>query len=123
MMRGAAEPAPLHGYELTRDEQALLRSPPPIPVIDWCEEAAGARVTAVRALDGGTSSAVHALDLADGRALVLRRFVRREWLADEPDVPPARPPRWSSCARARRPRPSSSPSTRPAPPPAATRRC
>ena len=41
----------------------------------------------MRALDGGMSSAVHALDLADGRALVLRRFVREDWLAEEPDVP------------------------------------
>jgi aminoglycoside phosphotransferase (APT) family kinase protein len=79
--------ARLHGYELTPDDRALLRSPPPAPAIAWCEEAAGARVTAARALDGGTSSAVHALDLADGHALVLRRFVRREWLAQEPDVP------------------------------------
>jgi aminoglycoside phosphotransferase (APT) family kinase protein len=48
---------------------------------------AGAPVAAFRALDGGMSSAVHALDLADGRALVLRRYVREEWLAEEPDVP------------------------------------
>jgi aminoglycoside phosphotransferase (APT) family kinase protein len=53
----------------------------------WCEAAAGASVTAFRALDGGTSSAVYALDLADGRALVLRRFVREDWLAEEPDAP------------------------------------
>ena len=33
------------------------------------------------------SSAVHAVDLARGGELVLRRFVRREWLAEEPDVP------------------------------------
>lgn len=45
----------------------------------------------MRALEGGTSSAVHALDIRarTGRvhALVLRRYVRTEWLAAEPDVP------------------------------------
>jgi aminoglycoside phosphotransferase (APT) family kinase protein len=81
------EPGRLHGYELTPEERRLLRSPPPRRALAWCEEAAGARVAAVRALDGGMSSAVHALDLADGRALVLRRFVRPEWLEEEPDVP------------------------------------
>jgi aminoglycoside phosphotransferase (APT) family kinase protein len=81
------ELARLHGYELTHDAERLLRSPPPARAIAWCEDAAGVRVAAVRALHGGMSSAVHALDLADGRALVLRRFVRPEWLAEEPDVP------------------------------------
>ncbi len=81
------ETARLHGYELTPEEQWLLRSPPPAGAIAWCEDVSGSRVAAVGALDGGMSSAVHALDLADGRALVLRRFVRREWLAEEPEVP------------------------------------
>jgi aminoglycoside phosphotransferase (APT) family kinase protein len=83
----AVELARLHGYELTPEERRLLRSPPPRRALAWCEEVTGARVAAVRALDGGMSSAVHALDLADGRALVLRRFVRAEWLEEEPDVP------------------------------------
>jgi aminoglycoside phosphotransferase (APT) family kinase protein len=83
----AGEPARLHGYELTPAERRLLRSPPPPRAIAWCEDATGARVAAVRALDGGMSSAVHALDLADGSALVLRRYVRPEWLEEEPDVP------------------------------------
>ena len=50
----------------------------------------GAEVTRVVALAGGTSSAVHAVDVRNARGrvreLVLRRFVRREWLAQEPDV-------------------------------------
>jgi aminoglycoside phosphotransferase (APT) family kinase protein len=83
----AGELARLHGYELTPEERELLRSPPPARAIAWCEEVTGARVTAVCALDGGTSSAVHAVDLADGRGLVLRRYVREEWLAEEPHVP------------------------------------
>jgi aminoglycoside phosphotransferase (APT) family kinase protein len=90
--RGAGGPpadelARLHGYELTPEERRLLRSPPPPQALAWCEHATGARIAAVRALDGGMSSAVHALDLADGRALVLRRYVRIEWLEEEPDVP------------------------------------
>jgi aminoglycoside phosphotransferase (APT) family kinase protein len=85
------DPPALHGYELTPAERRLLRSPPPAAAIGWCEDVAGARVEAVQPLDGGMSSAVHALELADGRALVLRRFVRREWLAEEPDVPRREP--------------------------------
>ena len=50
----------------------------------------GARVTALRRLRGGTSSAVHLLHTRDARrdtrALVLRRFVRDDWLVEEPDV-------------------------------------
>ena len=43
----------------------------------------------VRPLPGATSSAVHAVDVEQrGRVLelVLRRFVRADWLADEPDL-------------------------------------
>jgi aminoglycoside phosphotransferase (APT) family kinase protein len=81
------ELARLHGYELTPEERRLLRGPVPPRALAWCEEVAGGRVVQARALDGGMSSAVHALDLADGRVLVLRRFVREAWLAEEPDVP------------------------------------
>ncbi len=78
--------APLHGEELAPEDERLLRGPPPAAALRWCERAAGARVATVRALTGGTSSAVHAVDLDDGRALVLRRFVRAGWLAEEPDI-------------------------------------
>jgi aminoglycoside phosphotransferase (APT) family kinase protein len=47
-------------------------------------------VLAAEALAGGTSSAVHAVrvDMGDARPheLVLRRFVRLDWLAEEPDL-------------------------------------
>jgi aminoglycoside phosphotransferase (APT) family kinase protein len=50
----------------------------------------GARVTAVRRLRGGTSAAVHLLRVSGARggrdAVVIRRFVRPEWLAEEPDL-------------------------------------
>jgi aminoglycoside phosphotransferase (APT) family kinase protein len=81
-----AERARLHGYELAPAERRLLRSDPPARALAWCADVTGSPVAAFRALDGGTSSAVHAVDLADGRALVLRRFVRAEWLAEEPGV-------------------------------------
>jgi aminoglycoside phosphotransferase (APT) family kinase protein len=64
----------------------------PKRALRWVTEAAGsgARVRAARALAGGTSSAVHAITIeaAGGRRheLVLRRFVRLDWLAEEPDV-------------------------------------
>jgi aminoglycoside phosphotransferase (APT) family kinase protein len=83
----SGEAARLHGFELTPAEHALLRSDPPGRALAWCAAVAGAPVAACRALEGGTSSAVHAVDLADGRALVLRRFVRQDWLAEEPGVP------------------------------------
>jgi aminoglycoside phosphotransferase (APT) family kinase protein len=48
------------------------------------------RIVSERPRSGGTSSAVHAVTVEDGRgrrhALVLRRFVRAEWLAREPDL-------------------------------------
>jgi len=50
----------------------------------------GALVTAVRRLRGGTSAAVHLLGVTGGggqpRWVVLRRFVRAEWLAEETDL-------------------------------------
>jgi aminoglycoside phosphotransferase (APT) family kinase protein len=84
---GPDELARLHGYDLTPEDRVLLRSDPPAAALRWCEAVTGGRVAGFRALDGGTSSAVHAVDLVDGRALVLRRFVRVEWLEQEPDVP------------------------------------
>lgn len=50
----------------------------------------GARVRGVQPLEGGTSSAVHAVRVEDRAGhehrLVLRRFVRADWLAEEPDL-------------------------------------
>lgn len=80
-----------HGFDLTPEDRRLLRGPVPADALRWCAEAVGPRARVVRAvpLDGGTSSAVHAVDVKDrGRMhpLVLRRFVRADWLADEPDL-------------------------------------
>src|SRR4051794_8899012 len=83
---------PLHGFDLSAEEESLLRGPVPERALRWVAAAigAGARVRASEALEGGTSSAVHGLSVqaGDGRVheLVLRRFVREDWLAEEPDV-------------------------------------
>lgn len=83
---------PPHGFELSPADHLLLRGPVPPPALEWAAAAvaAGARVGAALALEGGTSSAVHALDVrdADGRTreLVLRRFVCLDWLGEEPDT-------------------------------------
>jgi aminoglycoside phosphotransferase (APT) family kinase protein len=84
---------PPHGYELAAEDHELLRSAPPLRALRWAASAVGrgARVGRVWPLEGGTSSAVHALDVCDRRGrthrLVLRRFVRQDWLAEEPDAP------------------------------------
>jgi aminoglycoside phosphotransferase (APT) family kinase protein len=84
-------PAP-HGFELSPADERLLRGPPPGAALRWAAAAAGpgAIIRRVEALAGGTSSAVHAVDveLAGGPTarLVLRRFVRADWLAAEPDL-------------------------------------
>jgi aminoglycoside phosphotransferase (APT) family kinase protein len=79
-----------HGYALGPADERLLRARPPAAALAWCARAVGprAKVAAVRPLRGGTSSAVHAVDIrgTDIVRLVLRRFVRTDWLAREPDL-------------------------------------
>jgi aminoglycoside phosphotransferase (APT) family kinase protein len=81
-----------HGFELNAADEALLRGPVPAPALRWVTDSVGvgARVLAVTALAGGTSSAVHILRVDTGGSgsceLVLRRFVRLDWLAEEPDT-------------------------------------
>lgn len=85
--------SPPHGFELTPELHVLLRGEPPAEALRWCEGVVGggAEVFGVAPLPGGTASAVHAVDVRDARGrvrrLVLRRFVRRDWLAEEPDAP------------------------------------
>jgi aminoglycoside phosphotransferase (APT) family kinase protein len=72
-------------------ESALLCGAPPAATLAWAAAAVSpsSRVARVRSL-AGFSSAVHALLVLDRRQvaheLVLRRFVRREWLRREPDL-------------------------------------
>jgi aminoglycoside phosphotransferase (APT) family kinase protein len=82
----------LHGFDLSAADELLLRGPVPERALRWAAAAvgAGARVRASEALAGGTSSAVHGISVQAGdglvHELVLRRFVREDWLAEEPDV-------------------------------------
>ena len=81
-----------HGFELNPADEALLRGPVPARALRWVAESLGpsARVVGSEALAGGTSSAVHSLRVDTGGShpleLVLRRFVRLDWLAEEPDT-------------------------------------
>ncbi len=73
------------------NDQVLLDEAPPETALAWIAAAAGpgSRVVSVRRLHS-FSSAVHALLVLDRhqipRQLVLRRYVRREWLRREPDL-------------------------------------
>jgi aminoglycoside phosphotransferase (APT) family kinase protein len=53
----------------------------------WVARQAGAPVARVRRLTGASSAAVHAVHLADGNRLVLRRYLWRGFLDDEPLAP------------------------------------
>src|SRR4051794_966557 len=70
---GAGEP--FHGFDLSPEDEMLLRGPVPERALRWAAAAVagGARVLASEALAGGTSSAVHALTVAgeDGRSCEL----------------------------------------------------
>jgi aminoglycoside phosphotransferase (APT) family kinase protein len=87
----AALPVP-HGYELTPEARALLRSRPPAAALKWVAAAfgRGARVTSARSRNGGTSSAIHVVTVETGSGThhrcVLRRYVRPEVQAEEPDL-------------------------------------
>jgi aminoglycoside phosphotransferase (APT) family kinase protein len=90
--RERREREPPHGFRLSADDERLLRDDVPELALAWAAGAVGpgAWVRRSIALAGGTSSAVHGLSVVDanGRAhqLVLRRFVRLDWLAEEPDL-------------------------------------
>jgi len=82
-----------YGFDEDGATRALLRSPPPAEALAWAASALGAggpeAVVEVRALRGGLSSAVHALRVAlpaGPRWVVLRRWVRPDLLAEEPEL-------------------------------------
>lgn len=61
---------------------------PPVS-LHWAQEAAGTRVVAALPLESHWL-ANHLLVMADGRELVLRRWARPDWEADDPDLTAAR---------------------------------
>jgi aminoglycoside phosphotransferase (APT) family kinase protein len=87
---GLAGRSPAHGFCDDEATRRLLRSRPPRPALAWAAARLGGPVISARALRGGMSSAVHLLTIADGtgqhRQAVLRRYVRPELNAEEPDI-------------------------------------
>lgn len=81
---------PAHGFCDDEDTRRLLRSRPPRQALAWAAARLGSPVVSARALRGGMSSAVHLLTVQYGgrqrRQAVLRRYVRPETNADEPDI-------------------------------------
>lgn len=65
----------------------LRRTGVPFAVRTWVGRRCGAAVVDVRRLPGASSTAVHAVRLADGRRLVLRRYVWEQFRREEPIAP------------------------------------
>lgn len=90
MSQDQTAPVP-HGYRLAPDLHRALRSGPPPEALAWlCENVGATEVLATRALDGGTSSAVHRILLrsrgGSTLSVILRRYVL-DWVAEEPWIP------------------------------------
>jgi aminoglycoside phosphotransferase (APT) family kinase protein len=87
---GLAGRSPAHGFCDDEATRRLLRSRPPRQALAWAAACLGGPVISARALRGGMSSAVHLLTIADGarrrRQAVLRRYVRPELNAENPDI-------------------------------------
>ena len=70
----------------------LAAQPPPDDALAWVGEivGAGSNVISAKALPGGTATAIHALrvrDMTGGLVqLVLKRFIRADWVEREPDI-------------------------------------
>ena len=81
------DPAPIHGFDLSTEDRELLRGPLPEAARQWVRDALGpgGRIVSAHPRAGGTSSAVHAVTVDDRRGarrqLILRRYVRADWLA------------------------------------------
>jgi RimJ/RimL family protein N-acetyltransferase/aminoglycoside phosphotransferase (APT) family kinase protein len=73
--------------ELASLPAELRRPVVPPRVRVWAETATGATIVRVRRLAGASSTAVHAVYLANGRRLVLRRYAWPGFLAAEPIAP------------------------------------
>ena len=82
--------SPAHGFCDDEATRRLLRSRPPRQALAWAAARLGGPVISARALRGGMSSAVHLLTVQDSREqrrqAVLRRYVRPELNAEEPDI-------------------------------------
>lgn len=91
MSHHSSDPRVPHGFQLEPDLHHALRTDPAPDALAWvCRQLGATRVVDVRALPGGTSSAVHRLTLdgpgATPSQVILRRYVL-DWVADEPWTP------------------------------------
>lgn len=74
------------------DIKRLIRDRPSTRTLDWVCAAVGARsrLDSWMVAPGGGACAIHAVDVLDAggvrHPLVLKRFFREDWLAEEPDV-------------------------------------
>jgi len=79
-----------HSHGFREDARSgLLRARPPRDAIAWVERSLEARVTSIRAVKGGTSSAVHVVRVSSPRgveSVILRRYVVPEVNLEEPDI-------------------------------------
>jgi aminoglycoside phosphotransferase (APT) family kinase protein len=82
--------SPAHGFCDDEPTRRLLRSRPPRQALAWAAARLGGPVISARPLRGGMSSAVHLLTVQGGagrrRQAVLRRYVRPELNAENPDI-------------------------------------
>ena len=82
--------SPAHGFCDDKATRRLLRSRPRKRALAWAAACLGEPVMSAWALRGGMSSALHLLITQDGagqrRQAVLRRYMRPETNADEPDI-------------------------------------
>lgn len=65
----------------------LRRTAVPPHVREWIARATGSLVMSVRRLPGASSAAVHAVRLANGTTVVLRRYVWKGFRDEEPEAP------------------------------------
>jgi aminoglycoside phosphotransferase (APT) family kinase protein len=81
---------PPYGFDEDAETRRLLRSRPPRAALVWAGAVLGGTVVSARALRGGLSSAMHAVTVAlsGGGTVeaVLRRYVRADVVAEEPDI-------------------------------------
>ena len=82
--------SPVHGFCDDEATRRLLRSRPPGQALGWAAARLGGPVISARVLRGGMSSAMHLLTVRGSggqrRHAVLRRYVRLELNAEEPDM-------------------------------------
>lgn len=77
-----------HGFGNDAHSQ-WLRLRPPAQALSWVERSRGVRVLGARAYRGGSSSAIHGIRVQERdqrRTLVLRRYVIRSLVQEEPDI-------------------------------------